>query len=127
MTAEQFAAAVAAAPVDPARVTELADKIIEMMIDDCHDSGLPWSLRDFDEADEHTDKNMYYEYAGQHFDGTPQIIAEVNAVHDELDRRLRDGVLVADVIEAANASVQHVIATYGSWERYREAMRSLVR
>jgi hypothetical protein len=62
--------------------------------DDVRSGVVPWTVTNFGQLHDWVDANMYLEHAGQHFNaGDPDSLAEVNAIEDEVSRRLGNGVV----------------------------------
>lgn len=79
--------------LDHDKVKRYADKIMVMIREDAREGVHPYTVRTFSALHDRCDANMYFEHAGQVFDGSDYSIAEINAVQDEVQRRLMAGEL----------------------------------
>jgi hypothetical protein len=86
------------APVDAAAVQRYADAMMVFIGEDVTEGAVPVSVASFGELHSHCDANMFYEDAGQVYDGSLESIAEIAAIADEITRRIQDGALVADLL-----------------------------
>jgi hypothetical protein len=78
--------------LNKARVEELTDKVMAMITEDVQAGAVPWTVTNFGQLHDWVDANMYLEHAGQVFDPAEQdSLDEVNAIEDEVSRRLNDG------------------------------------
>lgn len=78
--------------MDKARVEQLTDAVMAAITDDVRSGVVPWTVTTFGQLHDWVDANMYLEHAGQIFDAAdPDSLAEVNAIEDEVSRRLGDG------------------------------------
>jgi hypothetical protein len=78
--------------MDKARIEQLTDTVMAAITDDVRSGVVPWTVTNFGQLHDWVDANMYLEHAGQQFDaGDPDSLEEVNAIEDEVSRRLGNG------------------------------------
>jgi len=75
--------------MDKARIGKYADRVMAAITDDVRSGVVPWTVTNFAQLHDWVDANMYLEHAGQRFDADdPDSLDEVNAIEDEVSRRL---------------------------------------
>jgi hypothetical protein len=80
--------------LDRAVVDGFATKVLAEILVDVFDGVVPPGVGEFRDLHLFVDANMYLEDVGQVYDGSEYSIAEINAIEDEVTRRIRDGALV---------------------------------
>jgi len=75
--------------MDKARVDQLTETVMAAITDDVRLGVVPWTVTNFGQLHDWADPNMYLEHAGQRYD--PDSIDEINAIEDEVSRRLGNG------------------------------------
>lgn len=94
-----------------APVNKFVEKIMQMLREDAADGTIPYAVTDFRDLHSFVDANMYLEHAGQVYEpGNPASLAEINAITDDITRRLQDGELTGGGWSELrwNTTVQHV-------------------
>jgi hypothetical protein len=109
------------------RIIVDAEKIMQLIRDDIDHGLVPVSVGGWSDLASHVDENGYLEDVGQTYDGRQECLDLANMTTDEVDRRIRGGELIADLIAEADAAVRRTVDLYGSWERYQATLRTLCR
>ena len=80
--------------MDKARVDQFTEKVMAAITDDVRSGVVPWTVTNFGQLHDWVDANMYLEDAGQRYDPDDRdSMDEINAIEDEVSRRLGDGVV----------------------------------
>lgn len=78
--------------MDKARIDQFTDTVIEAITDDVRSGIVPWTVTTFGQLHDWVDANMYLEHAGQRYDpDNADSLDEINAIEDEVSRRLGNG------------------------------------
>jgi hypothetical protein len=78
--------------MDQAKIQRLTDAVMAAITDDVRSGVVPWTVTNFGQLHDWVDANMYLEHAGQQLNADdPDSLDEVNAIEDEVSRRLGNG------------------------------------